>query len=123
MLNVKGSWNSHPFSVYAGLLSWRKYLRKNCWEGNGADNLLPEPYSNSLSLPDCKDACELDESCEGIVIKRGEESLGPCFMRKNIQLSSCRDYQPYDLYLKPTGRQSKNKTYGVLKVETYIQTS
>ena len=99
--------NNHPFSVYTGLISWRKYLRKNCWQGRGADNVLPEPYSDSLSLTNCQGACEIDESCEGIVIKRGKESLGPCFMRRNIELSRCKDYEPYDLYLKPTGRQSK----------------
>ena len=112
---LNGSGNNHPFSVYAGLLSWRKYLMKNCYQGHGADNMSPEPYSDSLSLSNCREACELDESCEGIVIKRGKEPLGPCFMRRNIQLSRCLDNQPYDLYLKPTGRH-----YSVLKYLSLI---
>ena len=96
-----------PFSMYTGLLSWRKYRGKNCFQGHGADNMLPEPYSNSLSLTNCQGACEEDQSCEGIVIKRGKESLGPCFMRRNIQLSGCRDNQPLDLYLKPKGMHNE----------------
>ena len=103
MLLVEGSGNNHPFSVNAGLLSWRKYRGKNCYQGRGADNMSPEPYSKALSLTNCQGACEEDESCDGIVIKRGKESLGPCFMRRNIQLNRCKDNSPYDLYLKPAG--------------------
>ena len=100
---VKSKISPNANTATPGLLSWRKYLGKNCWEGHGADNMSPEPYSKSLSLTNCQGACEEDESCEGIVIKRGKESLGPCFMRRNIQLSRCKDKTPYDLYLKQTG--------------------
>ena len=100
---VKSMTSPKAITEIPGHLSWRKYLGKNCWERHGADNMSPEPYSKSLSLTNCQGACEEDESCEGIVIKRGKESLGPCFMRRNIQLSRCKDNTPYDLYLKQTG--------------------
>ena len=85
--------------------SWQKYSGKNCYQGQGADNMSPEPYSNSISLSDCKNACETDDACEGIVVKRGEESAGRCFKRKNIKLGDCSDNSQFDLYLKPTGMQ------------------
>ena len=97
--------------LYAGSLSWHKHQGKNCynWNGdwNGADNMSPEPYSNSLSLSDCQDACETDASCEGVVIERGKESLGRCYKRKNIQLSDCMDNTDKDVYLKITGMQTQ----------------
>ena len=90
-------------------LSWRKYHGKNCHDGRGADNMTPEPYSNSTSLSHCQDACEADDSCEGIVV--GKESLGPCYMRKNIRLdrcwqvgtANCSNCHPNDLFLIRAG--------------------
>ena len=67
--------------------------------------MSPEPYHNSLSLSDCKEACETDDACEGIIIMRGQESQGYCYKRKNIKLSDCEDTGAYDLYLKLTGMQ------------------
>ena len=89
---------------------WYKYHGKTCSYGHGADNILPNPISNSTSLSHCQDACEADDSCEGVVVEK--EPLGPCYMRKNIQLDKCwqvgtdecpdAETCPFDLFLSGT---------------------
>ena len=104
-------------------LPWYKYHGKNCHDGRGADNILPDPISNSTSLSHCQDACEADDSCEGVVV--GKESLGLCHLRKNIQLDRCwqvgtvecpdaETCHPYDLFL------SGKEEMSVLEGETCL---
>ena len=62
--------------------------------------MQPEPYSSSMSLYDCKAACETDSSCEAIVIRAGSEAAGPCYKRRNVDLSNCVSDTAYHLFIK-----------------------
>ena len=90
---------------------WIKYDKKNCYSGHGAEAILPYPYSSSLSLSKCKDACKTDDSCDGIITDRGRESQGRCFKIRNIQLKDCLDDSIYDLFLLVKS-QGMNHVYG-----------
>ena len=68
--------------------------------GQGAINILPEPYSSSMSLYDCKAACEADGDCEAIVILAGSEAAGPCHKRRNVDLGNCASGTAYHLFTK-----------------------
>ena len=68
--------------------------------GQGAINILPEPYSSSMSLYDCKAACEADGDCEAIVILAGSEAAGPCHERRNVDLGNCASGTSYHLFTK-----------------------
>ena len=96
--------------LHAASASWYKYSRRNCFEGNGADNISPDPFSNSLPLPDCLSACEEDEFCEGIVMDAalysndtGKEINGKCMKRKHIELVNCKTDPAYNTFIKTTG--------------------
>ena len=52
-LNFIGRFSGNVRCESRGALPWRKYHGKNCYSGQGADSMLPDPYSDSLSLPDC----------------------------------------------------------------------
>ena len=57
--------------------NWIKWDGTNCFSGSGAVNLLPEPYSNSLSLEGCKEACNAGlPACEGIVVDAPSRPMG-----------------------------------------------
>ena len=72
----------------------------DCYSGHGAVDILPEPYSSSMSLYDCKAACEADSSCEAIVIQAGSEAAGPCHKRRNLELSNCVSGTVWHLFTK-----------------------
>lgn len=91
--------------------SWRKYEQKACYDGHGADLILPNPYSNSLSLYECKKACETDDSCEGIIVMAGKEALGPCRKRRNVQPNDCLHNSDQNLFLLVKS-QGMNHVYG-----------
>ena len=82
---------------------------KNCYDGKGADNVGRNPYSDVLSLSDCQYHCEVDDSCEGIIVGEGiiREDRGRCHKRRNIQLCDCSDQAGYNLYVKVADGQSK----------------
>ena len=79
---------------------------KNCYDGYGADG--SDTYSHSMSLFDCKQACEVDDSCEGIIVGIGiiKEDWGNCHKRKKIQPCNCLDNPSHDLFIKVTDGQS-----------------
>ena len=99
------------YSLYTGPGRWRKYDSKNCYDGNGADTMVPNPYSSALSLSDCQAACEADDSCEGIVVEKGREASGPCYKRKNIQPTECPTSGASNLYMKSPGMQKTAHFY------------
>ena len=83
---------------------------KNCYDGYGADG--SDTYSHSMSLFDCKQACEVDDSCEGIIVGVGiiKEGRGRCHKRKNIQPCDCQDKAGYNLFIKVAYGQSTTST-------------
>jgi len=98
------SWNL--YKKQAGSVvsdGWDRRPNVDCYAGRGGDPIQPDPYSNSLSLRDCKAACTSDYYCQGIIRKSSDgEGRGICYKRKNLVLSNCvTDYQ-WELHRKPT---------------------
>ena len=84
---------------------WEKTAGLDCYEGKGGDPIQPDPYSNNLSLQQCRDVCKEDPSCEGIIRKASEkQSQGICYKRKNLQLGSCVQDAVWDLHQKTAGK-------------------
>ena len=80
--------------------SWQKIEGKNCYDGKGAIAMLPNPYSNSLSLSDCQYACAIDDNCEGVIVTLYDER---CHKRTNIHIAECDNDPRYNLFIKETG--------------------
>merc|ERR1711892_763388 len=65
--------------------SWEKLASLDCYAGRGGDPLQPDPYSNSMSLQDCKAACTADYNCQGVIRKTSDgQGSGVCYKRRNI---------------------------------------
>ena len=105
------STTEHPMN---STVLWLKYEKKDCFTGFGADYILPDPYSSYISLSDCQNACETDDSCEGIIVESGAwHQTGQCRKRRNIKLGECQDYDHYDLFIKSTaGKQKMMHNFG-----------
>ena len=80
--------------------SWQKIDGKNCYTGKGAISLLPNPYSDSLSLSECQYACAIDDNCEGVIVRISDER---CHKRTNIHIAECNNDSRYNLFIKETG--------------------
>ena len=107
-LHVSLTWHTCLF-LFTGSFSWRKYEMKNCYDGHGADSSFhTNPYSHSVSLFDCQQACEVDDSCEGIIVGVGiiRDDWGRCHKRRKIQLCNCLDNPGHNLFIKVTDGQS-----------------
>ena len=52
-LNAIGRFSGNVRCESKNALAWRKYHGKNCYSGQGADSMLPNPLPDSLSLSDC----------------------------------------------------------------------
>jgi len=82
-------------------LEWKKQTGVDCYENQGGDPILPDPYPENLSLSQCQAACETDSSCEGIIRRASEgQGSGICYKRKNIVLVRCVRDPMWDLHLK-----------------------
>ena len=84
-------------------VGWKKYDSTDCYEGNGGDPVpgKPDPYSNSFTLDECKDACQADTSCEGIIREASDgDSEGLCYLRLNLELNKCAEDSIWELYTK-----------------------
>ena len=80
--------------------AWTNYDGRDCYEGAGGQAIQPDPYSQSLSLEDCKSACMSNPSCVGIIRNRSDGSgNGICYLRSSIELSKCDSQTEWDLYL------------------------
>jgi len=97
---------------------WQKKTGVDCYENQGGDPILPDPYSDSVTLGQCKAACETDSSCQGIIRRAAEgQGSGICYKRKNIVLVRCVGDPVWDLHLKqgsggepaPTGRPTTQR--------------
>ena len=82
----------------------------DCYEGTGGDPLLPEPFSDSVGLTECKEACLGESQCVAIVRKRSEGiGKGACYRRTRVRLEECDQDSEWDLYQfdnSTTGRSS-----------------
>ena len=84
-------------------IEWEKYEKKWCvTRTSGAIHIRPSPWKvegqNLFSLSECQQECAKDHTCEGIVIKRGMEARGPCYMRTTLQPDRCKKSSGHDLY-------------------------
>ena len=80
---------------------WKKSTGLDCYDGNGGDPIQPDPYSNNLSVQECRDVCQQDSTCEGIIRKASEkQAKGICYKRKNLQLGECVQDAIWDLHQK-----------------------
>ena len=74
----------------------------DCYQGRGGDPVLPDPYSDSVSLSQCQAACDYDSSCQGFIRRASEgQGSGICYRRKNIILSRCVRDSVWNLHMKP----------------------
>jgi len=83
--------------------SWEKLSSLDCYAGRGGDPIQPDPYSNSISLRDCKAACDADYNCQGVIRKSSDgQGSGVCYKRRNIVRSNCVRDPLWELHQKPS---------------------
>ena len=83
-------------------LEWEKLPGMDCYQGNGAYTIQPDPYSNTLTLKQCQAVCDQDYSCEGIIRKSSDgQGSGICYKRRNIVFGNCVKDPVWDLHNKP----------------------
>lgn len=72
----------------------------NCWDGNGAASLDgANPLPGTFTIDGCREKCEKSPECEAAVLRHGwDDGSSPCFLRKDMRLSECRDYADFDLW-------------------------
>merc|ERR1719317_1607142 len=87
--------------------SWQKVASLDCYAGRGGDPIQPDPYSNHMSLNDCKAACNADYNCQGVIRKSSDgQGSGVCYKRRNIVTNNCVRDPVWDLHRKPSGGSS-----------------
>jgi len=69
----------------------------DCYEGRGGSPLQPDPYSMSLSVPDCQSACSSRSTCEAIITDKS----GKCYLRTNLKVSQCVKDSQWTLHISP----------------------
>lgn len=81
---------------------WKKQTGVDCYQGRGGDPILPDPYSESVTLNQCKTACDADSSCQAIIREASDgEGSGICYKRRNLVVSKCVRDPVWNLHLKP----------------------
>ena len=98
--------NTNVWRAMMSSIKWEKYEKKWCGitqlRTSGAIHIRPSPWKvegqNLFSLSECQQECAKDHTCEGIVIKRGMEARGPCYMRTTLQPDRCKKSSGHDLY-------------------------
>ena len=94
-----------PKSIpYGGCSQYTMNSMKNCWTNHGAVD-LENPIGSSagtMSLYNCQKLCDNTQDCTGITVSNNKTITGyiNCYRRKDINLSQCDDYIPYDTYTK-----------------------
>jgi len=87
--------------------TWQKMASLDCYAGRGGDPIQPDPYSNHMSLNDCKAACNADYNCQGVIRKSSDgQGSGVCYKRRNIVTNNCVRDPVWDLHRKPSGGSS-----------------
>lgn len=90
---------------------WVKHDGLDCYQGKGGDPLQPDPFSNSVSLGECKAACRAQSTCEGVIRKSGDQqNNGICYLRKNINLHTCVTDSTWTLHQKAKGSSPTRPT-------------
>merc|ERR1719362_1034476 len=92
---------------------WRHLEGRNCWEGNGASDLeANSSLSGQHTLSFCIDACQATSECEALIMQRRDDKyMGPCWLRKNVQVASCGRDPHYGLWLR--GEPTPDEPAGV----------
>jgi len=91
--------------------TWQKTSSLDCYAGRGGDPIQPDPYSNRISLNDCKSACTADANCQGIIRRSSDGTgAGVCYKRRNIVTSNCVRDPVWELHMKPTSGGSSRPT-------------
>ena len=68
---------NQTFVLFLSFLSltfanWELKQRLDCYAGKGGDPILPDPYSNNLSLQECQNVCQQDTQCSGVIRKASD---------------------------------------------------
>merc|ERR1719192_2606450 len=78
---------------------------KNCYNGNGADNLSEE--LNGQTLEEVMQICNEMANCDGFGFQTPEQNsdvtIGRYWLRSNIRISRCVESSDLDMYLKAPG--------------------
>jgi len=91
--------------------AWKKLGSLDCYQGKGGDPILPDPFSNSVTLAQCKAACKSDASCQGIIRKSTDgRNSGICYKRKNLVVAQCVADPTWELHVKPNSGVSTATT-------------
>jgi len=91
--------------------TWEKLASLDCYAGRGGDPIQPDPYSNSMSLQDCKAACTADYNCQGVIRKTSDgQGSGVCYKRRNVVTGHCVRDPVWELHRKPTSGGSASAT-------------
>jgi len=100
---VCGPSGEAPLRLTSENVGWEKHENTDCYQGNGGDPVpgKPDPYSSSLTLAECKEVCQEDSSCEGIIREASDgDSEGLCYLRHNIDQSKCLEDSIWELHTK-----------------------
>uniref|UniRef100_A0A7S4UGI8 Asl1-like glycosyl hydrolase catalytic domain-containing protein n=1 Tax=Alexandrium monilatum TaxID=311494 RepID=A0A7S4UGI8_9DINO len=104
----------------SALDGWTRHSGVNCYSGKGATDLEAHsghPYG-TVSLEECKAACESLDGCQGVVVSWSIVSVlrgkVVCYRRGSIQLDQCLDHTlVFDLWTRaPSPPPGVPGTYG-----------
>jgi len=90
-----------PSPAPAPPASWQMHANTNCFRHHGA-HAVDSGDIGSLSLADCKAACQSKADCEGIVMKATCDASAAvkCWRYRKIDLAKCDRIGGYNLWLK-----------------------
>lgn len=65
-------WDTYTEDAPPGSGVWTKHENTNCYGGgHGGAVVYPEPFSHSLPIADCQQACQSDKQCTAITVAQG----------------------------------------------------
>merc|ERR1712216_589748 len=79
--------------------SWEYFEGYNCFPGKGGENIdgkSPIPGA-MLSLQECREECEKEPTCQGIVQERSRSKY-LCWLQKSVESPSCDKNTAYDYW-------------------------
>lgn len=88
-----------PPPPYAGPCKLQKGY--NCYGGHGATEIGSE--EGGLSVAACAEKCAGFDGCTGFVVTTEKGDAHTCFLRKDIDLTSCSTKSQWDTYTCPSG--------------------
>jgi len=88
--------------------AWVHHPGYNCFTGMGAEAVPDKsPIAGDHYLPSCKEACEAEQECEGIVMVR-EVSPYKCWLVTDLNPKTCLKNTDYDLWQVVLATQSED---------------